>query len=120
MTMSLPQDQWTALSAEVISSMADWRAAHPRASLTEIEAALDERLARLRARMLQDTALHSPQTHWASTPPEDQPRCPECRHPLQPTGTATRHLQTHGGQELVLPRQYGTCSACGAGVFPPR
>jgi hypothetical protein len=28
-------------------------------------------------------------------------------------------LQTHGGQELHLCRRYGTCPACGAGLFPP-
>ena len=40
------------LSEEVITGMAEWRGQHPRATLSEIEAALDERLARVRARML--------------------------------------------------------------------
>jgi len=51
--------RWRQLSEEVISGMKEWRVQHPRATFQEIEAALDERLARLRARMLQDAALLS-------------------------------------------------------------
>src|SRR5256885_6436304 len=54
--------RWRALSEEVITGMAEWRGQHPRATLKEIEAALDERLAHVRARMLQDTALASAAT----------------------------------------------------------
>ncbi len=110
---------WATLSADLFTSMLDWRTAHPTATLTEIEQTLDARLARLRVQILQDTALASAQTTWTDAPPDQQPRCPDCAHLLQPRGSPTRHLQTHGGQELVLPRQYGCCSACGAGVFPP-
>jgi hypothetical protein len=34
--------RWRALSEEVITGMAEWWGQHPRATLTEIEAALDE------------------------------------------------------------------------------
>lgn len=118
--MAVPVEQWQLLSSEVITAMADWRAQHPRATFTEIEAALDERLARLRAQMLADAALASAATDWAAAPPADRPQCPACAQPLQARGLETRHLQTHGGQELALPRRYGTCPACGAGLFPPR
>ena len=60
--------QWRTLNEEVITGMKEWRLQHPRATLTEIEAALDERLARLRARMLEDAALASitaQSCHWA-------------------------------------------------------
>jgi hypothetical protein len=40
---------WRELSDEVISGMKEWRLQHPRATFREIEAAVDERLARLRA-----------------------------------------------------------------------
>jgi hypothetical protein len=49
--------QWQKLSEEVLVGMKEWREQHPKATFAEIEAALDERLGRLRARMLQDTAL---------------------------------------------------------------
>lgn len=117
--MAVPVDRWQALSTEVITAMADWRAQHPRATLTEIEAALDERLARLRTQMLADAALASAATDWTAQPAETRPTCPQCAAPLQARGPATRHLQTHGGQELTLTRQYGTCPVCGTGLFPP-
>jgi len=46
--------RWPALSDEVMTGMKDWRVQHPKATFREIEAALDERLARLRVRMLED------------------------------------------------------------------
>ena len=70
--------RWRELSEEVITGMAEWRGQHPRATLSEIEAALDERLARVRARMLQDTALASAATDVSQLPAEERPRCPEC------------------------------------------
>ena len=37
--------EWQALSEEVCSGMADWRAAHPRATFAEIEAAVGSKAA---------------------------------------------------------------------------
>ena len=72
--------RWRALSAEGITGMAEWRAQHPRALLQELEAALDERLAHLRARLLQDTVLASAATDVSQLPADERPRCPECGH----------------------------------------
>lgn len=109
---------WPTLSAEVVTGMTEWRLQHPKATLREIEAALDERLGRLRARMLQDAALASEKADWVEGE-ETSPTCSECGTPLKPRGKEERHLQTHGGQELVLKRRYGMCPACGAEIFPP-
>jgi hypothetical protein len=109
--------QWQELSAEVLSGMKEWRLQHPRATLREIEAALDERLARLRARMLADAALASAATDWRAeaTPPV----CAQCGQPLHASGQHQRTLQTHGGQDLRLKREYGVCPTCHRGIFPP-
>jgi hypothetical protein len=109
--------RWRELSDEVLSGMKEWRFQHPRATLREIEAALDERLARLRARMLEDTALASAAADWAGE--ETEPVCPACGTPLQARGEHARTLQTHGGQTLSLSRDYGVCPTCGGGLFPP-
>ena len=85
----------------------------------EIEAELDQRLARLRARLLQDSALQSPARDWQETPAEQQPVCPECGQVLEAKGSQRRELQTHGQQAVVLERQYGVCPKCGLGFFPP-
>ena len=110
--------QWRELSEAVLTGMKEWRLQHPRATLSEIEAALDERLSQLRARMLEDAALASAATDWRSGP-EAAGVCPECGTPLQRRGKHRRQLQTHGGQSLTLEREYGVCPACQAGLFPP-
>jgi len=113
--------RWQVLSQEVLTGMKEWRLQHPRATLKEIEVALDERLARLRARMLEDAALASASTAWEHEKESEPPRCPHCGEALQERGVyATRQLQTYGGQEIALRREYGVCPQCGAELFPPR
>ena len=104
---------------DILAEMDAWRAAHPTATLAEIEAALDERLAALRRRMLADTVAKSPSTDWSATSPDARPRCPSCDVALQPRGKRKRHLRTAGGT-ITLDRTYGICPVCGEGLFPPR
>ncbi len=111
--------RWRELSEEVITGMKEWRLQHPKATLGEIEAALDERLDRLRARMLQDTALASANTDWSQNLGELRPSCPSCGEGLVSEGTRKRRLQTRGRQEIELNRKYGVCPNCGVGLFPP-
>jgi hypothetical protein len=120
--MSRPIDEqvWHRLTAEIMSGMREWRIAHPKATLREMEQELDHRWVRVRARLLEDMALASVAADWSTTPGGQQPACPDCGVPLQPRGTDTRTLQTHGGQDVILERQYASCPACGAGLFPPR
>lgn len=110
---------WQQLSVEVLADMTAWRRAHPRATLQEIEQAVDQQLAAARAQLLQQVAQDSPATDWHQAPPEDHPRCPDCDTPLRPNGTATRHLHTNGGQVVALERTYGVCPTCGRCLFPP-
>ncbi len=111
--------RWEKLSEEVLSGMKEWRLQHPRATLREMEAALDERLARMRARMLEDMALASRAANWKAEQTESKPVCPGCGEPLVSRGQEKRCLQTQGGEEIVLERRYGVCPKCGAGFFPP-
>ena len=53
-----------------------WRWQHPRAALGEIGAVPEERLARLRARPLEDAALARAAADPRARPAEDRPRCP--------------------------------------------
>jgi len=110
---------WRQVAEEALTGMSQWRREHPSATLTEIEAALDERLLRLRAQMLQDSALASPAAHFQHMPAQERPVCPKCQAPLAARGPSTRHLQTEGGGKLALSREYGTCPRCGEGLFPP-
>ena len=111
---------WRQLSEEAISGMAEWRAQHPRATLREIEEALDQRLEQLRAQMLQDTALTSAAADWTGQPKTQRPVCPQCGTPLVARGKQSRKMQTYGGREVELQRTYGVCPTCKGGLFPPR
>ena len=50
---------WRKLAEEVMTGVKEWRVQHPKATFEEIETAIDEGLARVRARMLEDVALAS-------------------------------------------------------------
>lgn len=57
------EQRWRELSEEVLSGMKERRQAHPKATFREIEQAVQERLSRLEAQILQDVALvHSQET----------------------------------------------------------
>lgn len=110
--------QWAALSQEVITGMHEWRLAHPTASLNEIEAALDERLGRLRAQMLQDAALASAAREGDEA--AGAVCCPACGGGARPARQRTgRRLQSAGGAEIELTRRRWQCLTCGVGFFPP-
>ncbi len=110
--------EWQQLVEEVVTGMWDWRTAHPRATFREIESALDQRLERMRARMLEEAALASPAADWTDHSLE-RPRCPDCNQALQGRGYQERGVRVQGDQEVRLRRRYGVCPACGAGLFPP-
>ncbi len=111
--------RWRELAEEAMAGMKEWRLAHPRAKLVEIEAALDERLAKVRARMLEDAAQVSAAAQIAKAREQERPVCPECGGRLEEQGQGTRRLTTMGNQVITLRRSYGLCSRCGARLFPP-
>lgn len=116
--------KWQREIDEVMTGMKEWRLQHPKASLREIEQALDEKLSRVRARMLEDIALSSKAARLGESSPDEssvsEARCPKCGGPLESRGEQTRTLVTSHNQEITLSRSYGYCPACAAGLFPPR
>jgi hypothetical protein len=90
--------------------MLDWRHQHPQATLTEIEAELDQQMRRLRAEVLAETATATG---------NDVGTCPQCGTALVHRGDRERTLLTDGDEPLMLSRSYATCPACGCGLFPP-
>ena len=99
--------------------MADWRAAHPKATFSEIEAALDERLNQVRARVLADLVMASTAADLQAASVEERPRCQGCGALLQAGGQSERGVVTQGGAEVRLRRTYATCPRCGGRSFPP-
>lgn len=110
---------WNDVSEDVLSGMIEWRLQHPKATLRAIEEAVDERLGRLRKRMVEDAIQVSSAADWSQQMEQDRPRCRQCGEMLVSRGKQKRRLKTQGGGSLELERRYGTCPRCGGGVFPP-
>ena len=111
---------WREGFGPVAAAMAQWRDEHPRATLTEIEDALDECLGGLRTQMLVDTVQTSAAANFAGVAATERPRCPSCDERLVSRGEEERTLTTTGGQAIRLGRGYGQCAGCGTALFPPR
>jgi hypothetical protein len=82
MGSELHDQNWEALSQDVLTGMREWRVQHPKATLRDIEEALDERWYRLRARMLHDVALQSSTANWQDSTAAARPTCRACGTPL--------------------------------------
>jgi hypothetical protein len=88
------ETRWRELSEEVITGMHEWRLQHPKATFREIEMALDERLARVRARMLEDAPLLSCSTDLQTEDSKGPLTCPNCQTPLERRSKHTHTLVT--------------------------
>lgn len=111
--------QWHTLAEEAITGMAEWRVQHPTATRRAIEAAIDDHLAQVRARMLQDAALASAAADLDDLPAGERPVCPECGHQLEARGHEPRRLTTRHEQPISLSRTRAVCPQCGTALFPP-
>ncbi len=110
---------WGVTAVDVFTGLADWRTAHPRATLREIEETVDQQLAALRAQMLADLAVQSRQADVAALPEDERPLCPACGARLEARGRKTRRLTTTHNRTLMVRRTYAVCPSCGTGLFPP-
>ena len=111
---------WTELNGAVQQELVAWRQAHPRATLAEIEAAVQAALQRVQAQYLRDLVAASPLADLPRLPAAERPRRPDCGAALAARGQHTRQVLTPG-QPAPLPvrRSYATCPACGRGLSPP-
>lgn len=113
---------WPATAETVLTGREEWRLQHPTATFAEIEAELDERLAGLRARMLEDLALASRArtvAGRAGATGDERVACARCGGRLIGQGAHSRTLRTQRDKPVRLQRDYARCSACGAELFPP-
>lgn len=114
-----PEDlekRWQQKSQEAFHIIAQWQKEHPKATMAEIEAAIDEQLDQVRARLIEEIAQAERETSAEQAPT----RCPQCGSRMHQRGTHRRTLQTRGQQEVTLSRDYLSCPACGYSFFPPR
>lgn len=111
--------RWQREAEAVLSGFKEWRLQHPKATLSELEAALDERWAVARARLLEDAALASAAADLRALPAEERPRCPQCGELMALRGPEVRHLTTTAAPPVSLRRHYAVCAACEQAVPPP-
>jgi len=109
--------RWRELAEAVFIGLQEWRLQHPKATLREIEAALDERLSGVRARLLQDVALASAARDVSGA--GERPRCASCGEAVEARGRHSRDLTTYHDRTITLERSYAVCPRCEAGLFPP-
>lgn len=111
---------WSGVAAGVEQELAGWRVAHPRARLVEIEDAVQAALSRLQTRYLSDLVHASAATDGQAGAGE-RPSCAACGGTVEPRGGAKERSVLTPRQAVPLRprRRYGTCSACGVGLFPP-
>jgi RNase P subunit RPR2 len=110
------QQNWKEQGEEALAAVAQWRVAHPKATLAQIEQAVDEQMNRLRAQLIEQAAQASVA---ASSEASQGLVCEQCGQALQTRGRARRKWQTQGGQQVEVERAYVTCPQCGGGFFPP-
>jgi len=112
---------WQATSQAVALELAEWRKAHPKATLTEIEDAVFEAMQTLQARALGEVVQASSAVDLAAQPADERPRCPTCGGQLEPRGRQRRTVRpARQRAALDVDRSYAVCATCGAGLFPPR
>src|SRR5438067_7386566 len=88
--------RWHQEAEAVMSGMKEWRLQHPKATFREIEAAVDDKLSGMRARLLQDLALASRAADLQDKQAGEQPRCAGCGQVLERQGRQERTILTHG------------------------
>ena len=114
--MAAKDPKWQKLMDEIFSGTKEWREQPPKATFAEIERETMKRTAELQARLMEDLAQRSAVADWVQG---EAPTCPECGAKMYKRGEQERHLQSQGGQDVVLRRVYAVCPQCGAALFPP-
>lgn len=98
---------------ELSHKMRQWRQANRKATLTEIEEAVEAELAQLRKQlveeMVQEEAVSS----------QEVPDCAQCGQKMVKNGRRQRKLKSKEGQTIQLDRQQWRCLSCGTTLFPP-
>lgn len=101
------------MADELADKLKTWRQANPKATLTEIEEAVEAELAKLRNEWVAELAEAGEERETEAPP------CPQCGQAMVRNGRRKRRLQSKEGQTLQIERQQWRCLGCGTTLFPP-
>jgi hypothetical protein len=73
-----------------LSDVKEWRKAHPKATLVEIEDEVHQRMVQSEALVLEDAAQERASRVWGKESSGALPICPTCQVPLQARGRQKR------------------------------
>jgi hypothetical protein len=108
------------LLEEACRDLSAWQRAHPKATFAQIEDAVEQRIADLRARLTEDLVRAKASLHEAGQEDDARPSCSTCGTPMESRGGHERTITVRGNRPVRFRRRYTVCPACGAGLFPPR
>lgn len=112
-------EKWEELFSRIKVTIKEWREENPRATLSEIEAKVDEELSQGRAQMIEDMALVSKMADISGRWAGKRPKCPQCGGEVVANGRQKRKLKTDYEREIELERSKGYCPQCEVSFFPP-
>jgi hypothetical protein len=118
--MSEKSDKWQSLQDKINAAIEAWRQEHPEATLTEIEEAVDSRLASMRRQMVQDLAQEGRTANLRQLAKEERPKCPRCGQRVAANGKGKRKIRTVYDEVIELERHQAYCQSCELTFFPSR
>ncbi len=98
---------------DLIQKMTAWEKENPKATLTEIEEAVDQELAKLREQLVNEV------TQAKQARPQSKVVCPNCGTQMVKNGKKKRELTMKGDKQVAIERQQMRCLECGMTLFPP-
>ena len=98
---------------ELTRKMRQWQRTNPKATLTEIEEAVEAELAQLRTQLVEEMVQEK------AIGLQEKPECPQCGQKMVKNGRRQRKLKSKEGKTIDLERQQWRCLPCGATLFPP-
>jgi len=116
--MSEKSDKWQSFQDKINAAIEEWRQEHPEATLTEIEEAVDSRLAPIRTQMVQDLAQEGRTANLRKLAKEERPKCPRCGRRVASNGKGKRRIRTAYDEVIELERHQAYCQSCRLTFFP--
>lgn len=98
---------------EVQAALHAWHAAHPQATLYDMDVATERQLARVRAALVSELVTEAGAA-------EPRPVCAACGEAMQQVGRQERTVTLGCDEPLTIAGPRYRCPACGVGRSPPR